>query len=233
MQARLALITLDIREARQFLTQAQLLAEKYGLVQLAIKISSEHDELLKQLEIWENLKKTEASLSERIELARINEQMGQMLHKKVIEAPKILEEDPVIILIIAGGGVPIFSRSFEEGWSFEDHLFSSFLSAVNSFSDEIFSKGLDRASFGEYTLLMKSVKPFLVCYLFKGQTYPAQQKMNYFIDKIQNEEKIWQILHEFYRTNREIQKKDIPSLEHLITETFIEKILNTDVLESE
>ena len=48
LQARVAIITLDLNEARWFLTQAQLLAEKYGLNQLAIKISNEHDELLKK-----------------------------------------------------------------------------------------------------------------------------------------------------------------------------------------
>jgi tetratricopeptide (TPR) repeat protein len=232
LQAKLALISLDLDEARRFLTQAQKLAEKYGLNKLAMKISNEHDELLNQLNIWENLKESEVSLSERIKLARLNEQMENVFRKRAIDASDLSDENPVLILIVSEGGGPIFSQPFIKEWSFENHLFGGFLTAINSFSDEVFSKGLDRATFGEYTLLMKSVKPFLVCYLFKGQTYPAQQKIKLFINKIQNENKIWQTFHEFFKSNREIQLKDIPSLESILTDIFIKKKFPSEESES-
>jgi tetratricopeptide (TPR) repeat protein len=225
LQARLALISLDIREARQFLTQAQILAEKYGLNQLAIKISNEHDELLKKLEIWENLEKTEVSLNERMELAGINEQMDNMLRKRVVEPDEIQAEESVVILIISQGGNPIFSQSFVEGWSFQDHLFGGFLSAINSFSDEMFSQGLDRAIFGEYTIIMNAISPFIICYLFKGQSFLAQQRMKHFIDTIQNDNKIWETIKKYYQTNRFIHVKDIPSLDLLVNEIFIERTI--------
>ena len=186
LQAKLALISLNLKEARRLLTQGQQVAEKYGLKLLAIKISNEHDELLKQLAIWENLEKSEATLTERLKLARINEQMDDMLRKRVVEPNEIQDEESVVILIISKGGNLIFSQSFTEGWSFQDHLFGGFLSAVNSFSDEIFSQGLDRAIFGEYTIIMNAISPFIVCYLFKGQSFLAQQRMKHFVDKIQN-----------------------------------------------
>ena len=223
LQARLALISLDIREARQFLTQAQILAEKYGLNQLAIKISNEHDELLKKLEIWENLKKSEATLTERMELAGINEQMDSMLRKRVVEPDDIQDEESVVILIISQGGIPIFSQSFVEGWSFQDHLFGGFLSAINSFSDEMFSQGLDRAIFGEYTIIMNVISPFIICYLFKGQSFLAQQRTKHFIDAIQNDKKIWETIKKYYQTNRLIHVKDIPSLDLLVNEIFIKR----------
>jgi len=220
LQARLALISLNIREARQFLTQAQILAEKYGFNQLAIKISNEHDELLKQLTMWENLKKSTSSLKERMELARVNEQIGQLLHKKAIEAPKLLEEDPVVILIISEGGVPVFSQTFAEEWSFEENLFGGFLTAVNSFSDEVFSEGLNRANFGEYTIIMGSLSPFLICYLFKGQSYLAQQKLKSFIDNFKKDENIWKTFNKFNQASRAVQLKDVPSLGPLIKDIF-------------
>ncbi|MBY9021292.1 MAG: tetratricopeptide repeat protein [Candidatus Lokiarchaeota archaeon] len=223
LQARLALISLNIREARQFLTQAQILAEKYGFYLLAIKISNEHDELLKQLTMWENLKKSTSSLKERMELARLNEQMDNILRKRVVEPDEVQEEESVIILIISKGGNPIFSQSFEEGWSFQDHLFGGFLSAVNSFSDEIFSQGLDRAIFGEYTIIMNAVSPFIICYLFKGQSFLAQQRMKHFIDIIQNDKKIWEPINKYYQANRFVQEKEIPSLDSLVNEVFIER----------
>ncbi|MGB5912357.1 MAG: hypothetical protein WBH31_14280, partial [Promethearchaeia archaeon] len=225
LQAKFALISLNLEEARRLLTQGQKIAEKYGLSLLARKISNEHDELLKRLDMWENLKDSDISLAERIELTRLNEQMGQMIRRRELELPDLLEEDPIVLLIISEGGNPLFSHSFAKEWSFEDHLFGGFLTAVNNFSNEMFSKGLDRAIFGEFTLLMKAATPFLVCYLFKGQSYLAQQRIRYFVDNIRTNNNIWQGLNKFYQTNQEIQLKDIPSLEPVISEIFIDKII--------
>ncbi len=223
LQAKLSLISLNLEEARKLLTQGQKIAENYGLSLLAKKISNEHDELLKQLKVWENLKESKAPLKERIELASLNEQMENMMHKRAIEGLELSNEEPVYILIVTEGGRPIFSQSFIEDQKFEDHLFGGFFSAINSFIGEMFSEGLDRASFGEHTLLMHSVPPFFMCYVFKGQSYSAQQKVIEFIDKIQTNDLIWHTFNKFNQANKEIQKKDIPSLEPLINEIFISK----------
>ena len=108
-------------------------------------------------------------------------------------------------------------------FSFKDHLWSGFLTAFNSFSDEMLSEGLERAKFGEYTPLMKADSPFLVCYLFEGQSYLAGQKLESFVDKISNKDTVWQIFNKYYQTNQEIQIRDIPILENLLTESFLSK----------
>ena len=146
-----------------------------------------------------------------------------MIQKRVIEPPEVEDEEPVLLLIVSEGGKPIFSRLFIEDQAFEDHLIGGFLSAFNSFSDEVFSEGLDRAVFGEYTLLMDSVSPFYICYVFKGQSYSAQHRIRYFLDKIQGNKDVWKKFETFYKINQEIQLKDIPLLEPLINEVFIKK----------
>ncbi|MFW9827133.1 MAG: tetratricopeptide repeat protein [Candidatus Thorarchaeota archaeon] len=226
LQAKLALISLDLKEARRLLTQGQQIAEKYGIKLLAIKISNEHDELLKRLDMWKKLKESKASLTERMELARLNEQMESMIRMRTNDIPKISKEEPVLLLIVSEGGVPLFSQLFIEDESFEDHLFGGFFTAINCFINEKFSEGLDRASFGEHTLLMNTVSPFLMCYVYKGQSYSAQQRLKYFIEKMQNEEQVWQTFISYYQLNKEVQLKDIPSLEPLINETFIEKAIH-------
>jgi len=191
------------------LTKGQRIAERYGLNLLAIKISNEHDELLKQLHMWENLKESTSSLKERMEFARLNEQMDDMLRKRVTEPKEIKDEESVVILIISTGGTPIFSQSFAEG--------------INSFSGEMFSQGLDRAIFGEYTILMNAVSPFIICYLFKGQSFLAQQRMKQFTHTLQTDKKIWETIHNYYKAHRLVQEKDIPSLDLLVNEVFIER----------
>ena len=188
-----------------------------------MKISHEHDELLKQINLWEKLKESGSSLSERWKLAGLNEQMENMVRKKKIESPTISEDEPVSIFIITEGGSPLFSHSFIDQKSFEAHLFGGFLTTIDYFMREMFSEGLDRAIFGEYTLLMKSIPPFFISYIFKGDSYYALQKINYFIDYIQKEVAVWQKLLKSFQINQAIHLKDIPSLESLIKEIFFTK----------
>ena len=55
IKAQLSLVRLKLREARNLLSQAQTIAEEKGLERLARKISSEHDQLLEQMDQWEEL----------------------------------------------------------------------------------------------------------------------------------------------------------------------------------
>ena len=52
LQAKLALVELDVQGARRCLEQAQRLAKERGLQRLAMRISTEHDTLLDQLDQW-------------------------------------------------------------------------------------------------------------------------------------------------------------------------------------
>ena len=56
LQAKLSLLTFNIKEARRFLIQAQQIEERFEISQLAIIISKENEDLLKKLDSWENLK---------------------------------------------------------------------------------------------------------------------------------------------------------------------------------
>jgi hypothetical protein len=219
----LALLTFDVKGARRLLTQAQKIAEKYNIKRLSMKISREHDTLLRQKEIWEKFKESDASLSERWKLAGAIEQMNHIIKKRVIEVPEFSDEESIFLLIISEGGEPLLSQKFVNDRSFEDHLFGGFLTTIDYFMREVFSEGLDRAMFGEYTLLMKSIPPFFISYIFKGDSFYAHQRVSYFVEEIQKKEDIWQNLLKFFQMSQAIHSKDIPSLDSLITEIFISK----------
>jgi len=225
LRAKVALINFNMKTARRYLTQAQKIAESYGIKRLAMKISYEHDKLLRQTKIWENLKTSEVSLSERLELTGLNEQMESMVKKRMIEVPKISKEDPVMLLILTEGGNLLFSKKFVEDFSFEDDILGGFLTTINYIISEVFSEGLDRAVFGQYTLLMMPLQPFLVCYIFKGDSYFAHNKIELFLDSIQKDNLLWQSLQKFFKKSKSVQIHSIPSLESLITEIFVEENL--------
>lgn len=66
---------------------------------------------------------------------------------------------------------------------------------------------------------MQSVNSFSACYLFKGQTYLAKQRLEQFIKTIQTSASIWEKLEKFdnssssrssrYSQNEKITRRDI------------------------
>jgi hypothetical protein len=222
LQGKLALIQLNTANARKFLKEAQQIADEHGLQKLALSISREHDKMLDQLDIWEDLSRTKISISERLKLASMDETIGYLKAKRALDTPDSVSETPMMLLILSEGGIMTFSYPFDSKWEFDEEIFGSFLTAFKNFSDEFFSKGLDRAKFGEDMILMQSVDTFLVCYLFKGETYFALKKLNQFAEDIQNNANIWKTLNNFSKTNQIVEVKDVPTLENLITEIFID-----------
>ncbi|MHA2393401.1 MAG: tetratricopeptide repeat protein [Promethearchaeota archaeon] len=229
LQAKLSLLTFDIKKAQRFLIQAQKIAERFSLTQLAMKISIEHDKLLNQMSTWEQLKELKKPLAERLEVLDLNEEIDRMLNKRIIELPELADEEPVLLLIITSDGTCLFSNSFSEDFPFEEELISSFLTAFNTFSEELFSKGLDRARFGDYIILMDSVGSYSVCYLFKGQTYLAKQKLIEFSERIQEIPSIWQLLEKFYKLNQVLDIKDSKPLKSLITDIFTKRSIEMNI----
>lgn len=96
IKGKLALLTLDVKKARRFLTQAQRIAERWNYISLAIKISTEHEKLQNQTGMWEELKGTDITLAERIKLAGLDEQMDQLLRKRLKLTPQVKEEEVTI-----------------------------------------------------------------------------------------------------------------------------------------
>ncbi len=69
-------------------------------------------------------------------------------------------------------------------------------------------------------MLMESISSFSFCYLFKGQTYLAKQKLIKFIEEMQNNSSLWQSLEDHYEASQVLELKESPQLESLITEIF-------------
>jgi len=70
---KMALLSLDMVEARKSLTRAQRLADEHNLPKLAGKISIEHDKLLNELGEWKNIEQQNTPIKERMGLARVTE----------------------------------------------------------------------------------------------------------------------------------------------------------------
>jgi len=96
IQAKLSLLTFNIKKARRFLTQARQIAERFGLNQLTLKITNENENLLKKLDLWKSLKEVDAPMIDRLELARLDEHVIGMVQTHALLTAKVTEEKVAI-----------------------------------------------------------------------------------------------------------------------------------------
>jgi hypothetical protein len=116
-------------------------------------------------------------------------------------------------------GVTYFNHTFAADWDHSD-LFGFFMTAFNTFSSEIFSKSIDRIRVGENTILINPVDQFLACYVIKGQSYPALQKLSRFTDAIRENSEIWETLNKSVKTGEILELDKPPALKTVIDEIF-------------
>jgi len=220
LEAKFSLVNFEFKKARYHFTRGQQIAEKYGFKRLAIRISDDHDKLLQSESEWDQFCEDNESICDRIEDANLTSQIQGMLKRKSSEEPDLKPESPILLLIMGNSGISLYTKIFNEEWKVNEDLFSGFLSAFNSFSDEIFSDGLDRVNFRKFTILMTNLPPFTICYVYKGQSFIAQQTLSKFNKKIQDSEKLWNILELSNKTGHVILPNSNSDLEESINSTF-------------
>jgi len=223
LNGKISLLRLNMGDARRYLTEAQQIADSHSLQILAREISYAHDQLIEHLDGLESYKMKKMTLSERINLASLDDTLDLMQGRRAVKAPNLIDEEPVLLLIITVGGILLFSYPFSDEIKINDELFGGFLSAITSFSDEVFSEGLDRAKFGQYTILMKEIADYSFCYVFKGQTYLAKKKFSDFIEDFQASDSMMQTLDKFNQTSQVIELRDFPFFEGFIKRIFINR----------
>ena len=166
------------------------------------------------------LKKRKAPLSERLKHFSLEDDLNLMMRKKEIEQVEILLEEPLLLSIFSKGGISLYNQYFSKEWE-NKMMFSSFMTAFNTFGHEFFSKTLDRVKFGENTIIMSPLEDKILCYVIKGQTYPAQQKLNKFSEEIINSKEILDTLDKAIVKNTVLSSQNTPILGELVNSIFI------------
>jgi len=84
LQAKLELLILDLKKAKESLDKAQKIAMEHGLSQLTERISNEQETLLNQANKWISLKNSTKSVLEHSDLTPLKEQIQYMLKKRQV-----------------------------------------------------------------------------------------------------------------------------------------------------
>lgn len=193
--AKIQYIQGKFAQSRRNLAEAQELAEKWGYIRLAIKISNVHDSILNE----------RLELEKRLSIVDIENQIHVMKSQKVEEDVSFIQENPEFILILNESNDTIFSYHFTKDIEVSDEIISSYLSAFNSFCNEVFSECFDRAKIGSYMVVMRNVKKSFIYYVFKGQTISALRKINSLANLIENDATINSFLEKAVQDIKPIQ----------------------------
>lgn len=222
LKSKLALVELDLKRAQRFLSEAQRLAEKWGMTKLAIKVSTDYDAMLVQLNRWEELMERNASLLERLELADLDNIFRRMLRKHAIEVPQTPPEDPVMLLILSNSGICLFSQIFKQEGQLEDQLVGAFITAITRLGTNIFenSETIDRIVYREHTLAVKRLDSLCFIYAFKGQSYTALQKLDQFMMGLKKSSSSWEALQRVLETSQTLRLSEQEDINGILNRIF-------------
>jgi tetratricopeptide (TPR) repeat protein len=221
LQAKLNLIQGNIVSAGSFFTQAQHTADWHGQNTLARNISREHDKLLENREKWKSLHKTDSPLLDRIKFSSMATTLEVLEGNRRFEITELEKEYPVLLAIMSKTGYIVFTNPFSVEVPFDENRIGEFVSFFNSISSQMYSESLDRAKFGDHTIILKTLDSISFCYLFEGESYTAQLRLNAFCESIEKDTVIMETLNTAIQTGNTINITEHPILETLIAETFL------------
>ncbi len=220
LKSKMALLELDLDSARQLLGDAQQIAQDKGLQKLAMMISGEYDTLMDQLGKWTDLIDQNVPMIEKLELTELESMVTRIIRKKA-ETPEFAEEEPALLLLLSESGTVKFSHQFVSEEILNDRVIGDLLTAINSFIQETFSAtgSIERIKHKEHTLLMKPLDPLLCCYVFKGQSYSALQKLDNFLGQIKDSRALWNLI-----TSTSTSDKPLPErkkMKDIVSDVFL------------
>ena len=96
LHGKLALIMFDIKSSRRYLTQAKRMAENLGYIGLADEITGLHEAMMEKIDTWEQLEKNDAPLSERMELAQLDDHLKGKFRTRMIKMERITEGEVTV-----------------------------------------------------------------------------------------------------------------------------------------
>lgn len=147
-------------------------------------------------DMWKKLSSMDSTLRERIELSGLDKTIESLISNAFIKEIEVKNEKPVGFLILDKSGSTRYKYAFEVEMPIHDQLIGALISALNLLSAEIFEKegNLERIKHEKYSIVIKTVDTFMFCYIFVGNSFFAVDKLNKTVNKIQENQGLWDVL---------------------------------------
>jgi len=101
-----------------------------------------------------------------------------------------------------------------------DQLIGGFLSVIQTITTEIFDQTLDRIKLKEHTILIRKDESLQACYVFKGQSYSAQQKLSKFINGLKENTSLFTAIAGKKNIRRRLSTANTTIIEKILSETI-------------
>lgn len=223
LKVQLSMIRHNYQDARIHLDQAQQITEDKGYRKLAMEIPR----MRKMLESYFDLK-TEPTIDTQVNLVNkaaepVNEEVIRLVNKRTVDMPRFQDEEPVLLIIVYEGGVTIYSKKFSQKEMIDEMFVGGFLTAIDSFMHQTFTTdgSIERIKHQEYTLLLKGEQPLRFCYVFKGQSFTAIQKLDKIIGELKKSITIWHAL--VNNLGEQLTDKEKEQIELMADKVFLEE----------
>ena len=210
--------------AEKYITDSIILAEDRNLSEVSATLTEEYDQFRKNYLIWSDNTNVGVSTPNKINsditktlrsIGRINQPTG------LIPEP----EKPIMVLLIQENGTLQFTRKYDWKITMNENLVSSFISAINAFTQNTFQSGkpIERIDYYEYTIVIRKFAKHLLTYIFTGASYHAFKKVDRIINQINNDPKLME------KINPELSQRGIHT--SLQDETALGQIIDHCILD--
>jgi len=221
-ESQLSLLELDTNQAKLYLQDAQKIAEEKGIHRLANFISDAYDNLLDNLERWENATSLLPDIVERLELTNIDELLQKFLRSKIVYTDIVQEKElPVSFILLNHDKSILFSENFSDT-ALDITKVEDLLVRIQNQMD----KNEDRSSYFErirlngYTVVLQKQEPLVFCYVFIGKSYLTLNKFQKLLDDLKISEGIWQRLLSKFQKQEPLLLDDRIELSNYLIDIF-------------
>ena len=125
-----------------------------------------------------------------------------------------------MFLILSQNGMRLFSKQFLSESALNEQVVGDLLTAINNFVQETFETtgSIERVKHKEHTLIMRPMTPLMCCYVVKGQSYSALQKLDKFISSATVKEDLWNVLISSNNAERPLSSEAL--VDDLVSDVF-------------
>ena len=221
LQAEFSLVELKAEEAQDILSEAMEIAEEKGIVKLAVKISNELDNLLDQLDLWDDFTMKLPTIAEKLELSHIENRLNQIVRRRSALGPEVESEAelPVMLIILSKQGIIIYSEYFDE--ILGERIYDEVLLSIKNISSDMENNSQERLKTKEFTFLTNKADNIYVSYIFIGKSYKGINKINKLIDKIKSNKELRKTIETAVNNNESLNYEDRIHLSGFVENIFV------------
>jgi len=181
MLAKIHYLLRETSKANKLLFDAYKVSKSFDLLEISEKILED----MKTMEILIGLSETQSrNIARDIESLDLSLQLQDILYETSTKSG--ISETPIMLIVSNHSGLVHDKLIFREDNKIDEFLISSLLEAINLFFKNIFQDdpSIREIKSSEYSIASRTLEKFNISYIYKGQSYLIDHKIDRIISKL-------------------------------------------------